>query len=75
MHRGWPAVRASQLASQPKQLAGEQGEDRTQDRAGNLASQQNPDDLDLYRQEDSDETRAAQGEYLMALGVITNAVQ
>jgi len=31
--------------------------------------------LDLYSQEDSDETRAAQGEYLMALGVSTNAVQ
>ena len=78
MHRGWPAVRASQLASQPKQLAGEQGEDRTQDRAGNLASQQNPDDarsLHAGRQQDSDETRAAQGEYLMALGVITNTVQ
>jgi len=44
MHKGWPAVRASQLASQPKQLAGEQGEDRTQDYAGNLASHQNPDD-------------------------------
>ena len=31
--------------------------------------------LDLYTQEDSDETRAAQGEYLMALGVGTNSVQ
>jgi integrase len=31
--------------------------------------------LDLYTQEDSDETRAAQGEYLMALGVSTNTVQ
>jgi len=31
--------------------------------------------LDLYTQEDSDETRAAQGEYLMALGVATNTVQ
>jgi hypothetical protein len=31
--------------------------------------------LDLYAQEDSDETRAAQGEYLMALGVGTNTVQ
>jgi integrase len=31
--------------------------------------------LDLYTQEDSDETRAAQGEYLMALGVGTNTVQ
>jgi len=41
MYRGWPTFRASQLASQPKQLAGEQGEDRTQDRAKNLASQQN----------------------------------
>ena len=44
MHKGWPAVRASQLASQLKQLVGEQGEDRTQDRARNLASQQNSDD-------------------------------
>ena len=34
----------SQPASQPKQLAGEQGEDRTQDRARNPAPQQNPDD-------------------------------
>ena len=31
--------------------------------------------LDLYTQEDSDETRAAQGEYLMVLGVSTNTVQ
>jgi integrase len=31
--------------------------------------------LDLYTQEDSDETRAAQGEYLMALGVSTNTAQ
>ena len=31
--------------------------------------------LDLYTQEDSDETRAAQGEYLMALGVSTSTVQ
>jgi hypothetical protein len=31
--------------------------------------------LDLYTQEDGDETRAAQGEYLMALGVRTNTVQ
>jgi integrase len=31
--------------------------------------------LDLYTQQDSDETRAAQGEYLMALGVSTNTVQ
>ena len=31
--------------------------------------------LDLYTQEDSDETRAVQGEYLMALGVSTNTVQ
>ena len=44
MHKGWPAVRASQLASQPKQLAGEQGEDRTQDRAAHPAPQQETDD-------------------------------
>ena len=31
--------------------------------------------LDLYTQEDNDETRAAQGECLMALGVSTNTVQ
>jgi integrase len=31
--------------------------------------------LDLYTQEDADETRAAQGEYLMALGVPTETVQ
>jgi len=63
-------------SSQPKQLAGEQGEDRTQDGAGNLASRQNSDhELDLYTPEDGDETRAAQGEYLMALGVSTNTVQ
>jgi hypothetical protein len=31
--------------------------------------------LDLYTQEDGDEARAAQGEYLMALGVATNTVQ
>ena len=43
-HRGRPAVRASQLASQLQQLAGEQGESRTQDRAGHPASQQDSDD-------------------------------
>ena len=31
--------------------------------------------LDLYTQEDNDETRAAQGECLMALGVSTNTAQ
>ena len=31
--------------------------------------------LDLYTQDDSDETRAAQGEYLTALGVGTHLVQ
>jgi integrase len=31
--------------------------------------------LDLYTQDDSDETRAAQGEYLMALGMGTHMVQ
>jgi integrase len=31
--------------------------------------------LDLYTQEDSDETLAAQGEYLAALGVATQLVQ
>jgi integrase len=31
--------------------------------------------LDLYTQEDSDEARAAQGQYLMALGLATNTVQ
>lgn len=31
--------------------------------------------LDLYTQNDGDETRAAQGEYLMALGVSSNLVQ
>jgi integrase len=31
--------------------------------------------LDLYTQKDSDETRAAQGEYLTALGVATQVVQ
>jgi integrase len=31
--------------------------------------------LDLYTQEDADEARAAQGEYLLALGVATETVQ
>jgi hypothetical protein len=31
--------------------------------------------LDLYAQNDGDETRAAQGEYLTALGVATQMVQ
>jgi len=31
--------------------------------------------LDLYTQDDFDETRAAQGEYLTALGVATQMVQ
>ncbi len=31
--------------------------------------------LDLYAQDDGDETRAAQGEYLTALGVGTQMVQ
>src|SRR6202521_1882723 len=39
-----PKVRTSQPASQPKQLAGEQGESRAQDRARNLASREDSDD-------------------------------
>jgi hypothetical protein len=31
--------------------------------------------LDLYTQDDGDETRAAQGEYLTALGVASQTVQ
>jgi len=31
--------------------------------------------LDLYTQEDGDETRAAQGEFLAALGMKTEAIQ
>ena len=31
--------------------------------------------LDLYTQEDGDETRAAQGEFLAALGMKTQAIQ
>jgi len=42
-HRGRPAVRTSQFASQLKQLAGEQGESRTENRTGNLASRKDSD--------------------------------
>ena len=47
-HRGRVKVWTSQLASQPKQLVGEQGESRTQDRSRNPASR-----------EDSDHSRSA----------------
>ncbi len=69
-HRGRPAVRTSQFASQLKQLAGEQGESRTENRTGNPASRKDSDDA-RYTQEDSDETRAAQGEFLNAVGMST----
>lgn len=68
-------IRASQLASQPKQLAGEQGEDRPKTVQGILRHAKIQTTLDLYTQQDSDKTRAAQGEYLMAFGVSTNTVQ
>ena len=42
-HRGRPAVRTSQFASQLKQLAGEQGESRTENRTGNPASRKDSD--------------------------------
>ena len=43
-YRGRPTVRTSQPASQPKQLASEQGESRTEDRAGHSASRKDSDD-------------------------------
>jgi integrase len=43
-HRRRPEVRTSQPASQLKQLAGEQGESRTEDRAGYPASREDSDD-------------------------------
>jgi hypothetical protein len=60
------------------QLACEQGEGRAQDGAGHLASFTDSEiqtTLDLYTQGDSDETRAAQGEFLQALGMRTERVQ
>src|SRR6266853_4501576 len=42
-HRGRAEVWTSQLASQPKQLVGEQGESRTQDRSRNPASREDSD--------------------------------
>ena len=73
MHKGWQAVRASQLASQPKLVNKAKIEPKTVQ--GILRHSKIQTTLDLYTQEDSDETRAAQGEYLMALGVSTNTVQ
>jgi hypothetical protein len=43
-YRGRSEVWTSQLTSQPKQLAGEQGESRTENRAGHPASRKNSDD-------------------------------
>jgi hypothetical protein len=56
-------------------VVGEQGENRPKAVQGILRHSKIQATLDLYTQEDSDETRAAQGEYLMALGVGTNTVQ
>jgi hypothetical protein len=47
----------------------EQSENRTENRPGHPASRENSDTLDLYTQEDSDETRAAEGEFLSAVGM------
>jgi hypothetical protein len=73
-HRRRPAVRPSQSPAQFKQLAGEQGEDRTEDGAGILRHSKIQTTLDLYTQEDSDEARAAQGQFLDAL-MTSGAVQ
>ena len=43
-YRGWSEAWASYPLSQLKQLAGEQSENRTQDRSGHPASQQDSDD-------------------------------
>src|SRR6266851_6787417 len=48
-HRGRAEVWTSQLASQPKQLVGEQGENRTQDRSRNPASREDSDDARSVR--------------------------
>jgi hypothetical protein len=56
-------------------LAGEQGEGRTENRSGNPASRKIQTTLDLYTQEDSDETRAAQGAFLTAVGMSAAMVQ
>jgi len=74
-HRGRAEVWTSQLASQPKQLVGEQGEVEPKTVQGILRHAKIQTTLDLYAQDDGDETRAAQGEYLTALGVSTQIVQ
>ena len=55
--------------TQSEQLACEQGEGRTEDRPGILRHGKISTTLDVYAQEDSNETRAAQGEFLTAVGM------
>jgi len=68
-HRGRPTVRASQSSPLTQQLSCEQGESRTEDSSGILRHSKIQTTLDLYTQEDSDETRAAQGESPSAVGM------
>ena len=59
-HRGRPTVRTSQLASQLKQLAGEQGESRAENRSGNPASRKIQTTLDLIRRRQQRNTGRAE---------------
>jgi integrase len=68
-------IRASQLASSLSNWLVNKAKIEPKTVQGILRHAKIQTTLDLYTQEDSDETRAAQGEYLMALGVSTNTVQ
>jgi integrase len=70
-HRRRSTIRTSQPSPFLKQLAGEQGESRTETVQGILRHSKIQTTLDLYTQDDSDETRAAQGEFLSAVGMTT----
>ena len=69
------AVRASQPASLAQHLSGEHRQGPAKTVQGILRHSRIQTTLDLYTQGDSDETRAAQGEFLKALGMPSGAMQ
>jgi hypothetical protein len=58
-----------------QQLASEQNQGRAQNSSGSSSTCKIQNTLDLYTQEDSDETRGTQGEFLEAMGLGNHAVQ
>jgi hypothetical protein len=74
-YRGRSEVRTSQSSPFTQQLDDEKAKVEPKTVQGILRQAKIQTTLDLYTQEDGDETLAAQGEYLTALGVATQLVQ